>query len=260
MPVTRPVHSASTRRASGRVAGVRARVLGAGIAAAVASGLLIGSVPATAAPPGPRAVQAAAWIDDQVRHHRIHNAQFDFDDWGLTVDSYWALVATRKHADTAAGMVRAVSRNAQGYVQFDGAYFAGATAKVLLARRVGRLDSSVRVDGRAVNLRGKLLTMVTGTGRVRDEGDSDFSSTLTQSLAVLALARSGRAPQQVVDYLLRQRCPQGYFRERLGDGPAARPTPARTSTRRPSPCRPWSWRAPMVRSCGGEPSGRPLAG
>jgi hypothetical protein len=92
----------------------------------------------------------------------------------------------------------------------------GATAKVLLARRVGRLDSSVRVDGRAVNLRGKLLTMVTGIGRVRDEGDSDFSSTLTQSLAVLALSRSGRAPQPVVDYLLRQRCPQGYFRERLG--------------------------------------------
>jgi Squalene-hopene cyclase C-terminal domain len=194
---------------------LRARLLGAGTAVALACGLLA-TAPATAAPPSDEAVDAAGWIASQVRHHRIHNAEFDVDDWGLTVDAYWALVASRRHAGTAAGMVRAVSRHAQAYVQFDGSYFAGATAKVLLARRVGRLDTTVRIDGRAVNLRGRLLTMVTPTGRVRDEGETDFSSTLTQSLAVLAFARSGRAPQPVVDYLLRQRCPQGYFRERLG--------------------------------------------
>lgn len=215
MPVTRPTRFPA-RPAVHPAGRIRARLLGAGTAVALACGLLLGTAPATAAPPSDEAVDAAGWIASQVRHNRIHNGQFDFDDWGLTVDSYWALVASRRQADTAAGMVRAISRNAQAYAQFDGSYFAGATAKVLLARRVGRLDKTVRIDGRAVNLRGRLLTMVTPTGRVRDEGETDFSSTLTQSLAVLALARSGRAPQQVVDYLLRQRCPKGYFRERLG--------------------------------------------
>ena len=66
-----------------------------------------------------------------------------------------------------------------------------------------------------MNLRAQLRGMVRSTGRVSDEGASDFSSTLTQSLAVLAFARSGTAPRAVVDYLLRQRCPHGFFRQSL---------------------------------------------
>jgi hypothetical protein len=199
----------------------RSRLLCAGLATALAAGLL-GFTSADAAPPGKRAVLAADWIDSQVTRNRIHNNEFDFDDWGLTLDAYLALVATPRHLDTAEGMITATSRHAREYVQVGGAFFAGPSAKMLLARRVAGLDPIVNVGGERVNLRGRLLTMVNPRGRVRDEGDSDFSSTLTQSLAVLAFARSGKAPQAVVDYLLRQRCRQGFFRERLGSRTCSR--------------------------------------
>lgn len=211
--IPRPVPGPKACRQS-RVVRAAARAVSAAVAAVVAAGLL-GPAPAATAAPGPHAVNAAAWIADQVTQGRIHNKQFDFDDWGLTLDSYLALVATRREAPTATRMIRTTSRHADEYVQIGGKFLAGPTAKLLLSLRVARRDATIPVNGDAVNLRGRLSTMVAPTGRVRDEGTTDYSSTLTQSLAVLAFSRSGRTPQKVVDYLLRQRCHAGFFREAL---------------------------------------------
>lgn len=197
---------------------VPVRAFGACVVAALASGLLVSAPPAAGAAAGPDgpAVRAADWIVSQTRNGRIHNAEFDFDDWGLTLDSYLALVASGARPGAARKMIATVSRNLDAYVQVGGDYFAGPTAKTLLARRVAGLGRTVGSGSGAVDLRAQLRGMVTANGRVRDEGGSDFSSTLTQSLAVLAFARTGAAPQPVVDYLLRQRCPKGFFRESLG--------------------------------------------
>ena len=183
----------------------------------LAAGLLLGAPPAAATPEG-QAAKASKWIGSQIHDGRIHNNQFDFDDWGLTLDAYLALVATGNRPSKAERVINTVSRNAGAYVRFEGDYFAGPVAKTLLARRVAGLDATVRIGGATVNLRQQLRSMVGRSGRVSDEGASDFSSTLTQSLAVLAFARSGTAPPIVVDYLLRQRCPKGFFRESLGKG------------------------------------------
>lgn len=211
--VPRSVPGPMARRQSRVVRGA-ARAVSAAVATVVAAGLL-GPAPVAAATPGPHAVNGAAWIADQVKQGRIHNNQFDFDDWGLTLDSYLALVATRREATTATRIIRTTTGHADQYVQIDGNFLAGATAKLLLSLRAARRDAAIPINGKAVNLRGRLLTMVAPSGRVRDEGADDYSSTLTQSLAVLALSRSGRAPQKVVDYLLRQRCHAGFFREAL---------------------------------------------
>ena len=181
---------------------------------ALSLGLLVGAaVPASAAGKG-HAARSSAWIASQVHHGRIHNGQFDFDDWGLTLDAYLALVATDRHPKKARHVIKTVSRHVERYVQLNGDYYAGAVAKSLLARKVAGLSGTIPTAG--LNLRNRLRSMVTADGRVRDSARPDYSSTLTQGLAVLAFSRSGGSPQRVVDYLLRQRCPRGYFREALG--------------------------------------------
>jgi hypothetical protein len=50
-------------------------------------------------------------------------------------------------------------------------------------------------------------------GRVRDTGSTDYSTTFSQAYAVIGLARSGGVPQRAVDYLLKQQCSQGWFRQ-----------------------------------------------
>ena len=172
---------------------------------------------------------------------------------------YLALVATRRETATATRMIGTASRHADEYVQIGRDFQAGATAKLLLSLRVARRDAKVRINGDATNLRTQLRSMVAPTGRVRDEGPTDFTSTLTQSLAVLAFARSGHAPRKVVDHLLRQRCHAGFFREALGQAPAPRPAPPRTWNRPRSPCRPWWPLAPTVPTCPVAPSGRRAA-
>jgi len=211
--VFRSVPARMARRQPRVVRGA-ARAVSATVAVVLAAGLL-GPAPAAVAAPGPYAVDSAAWIASQVHQGRIHNNEFDFDDWGLTLDSYLALVATRRETATATRMIGTASRHADEYVQIGGDFQAGATAKLLLSLRVARRDAKVRINGDATNLRTQLRSMVAPTGRVRDEGPTDFTSTLTQSLAVLAFARSGQAPRKVVDHLLRQRCHAGFFREAL---------------------------------------------
>ena len=178
-------------------------------------GLLVGSPgPASAVAGKGQAAKASAWIATQVHDGRIHNGQFDFDDWGLTLDAYLALVATDRHPEKARHMIKAVSRHVKRYVQFNGDFFAGAVAKSLLARKVAGLSGTIPSAG--LDLRSRLRSMITANGRVSDTGSPDYSSTLTQGLAVIAFSRSSGSPQRVVDYLLRQRCPRGYFREALG--------------------------------------------
>jgi len=182
------------------------------VAASLAAGLvlaLVPSAPALAAQPD-RADRAAAWEVSQLNNGRIRNVQFGFTDWGLTLDTYFALVAAGNRPDRARTVIRTVSVNVRKYVQFDGDFFAGAVAKTLLARRVAGRDPSIEEAN--LNLRHKLLNLVGSKGRARDSGASDFSNTITQSFAVLALGRSGRLPAKVVTYLAKQQCRSGGFR------------------------------------------------
>jgi len=190
----------------------RTRVPAAALLVGVAICLL--PVSAVAAPadaaPAERANRAADWEVTQLRDGRINNVQFDFTDWGLTIDTYFALVAAGNRPAEAGDVIATVSDNVREYVSFDGDFFAGPVAKTLLARRVAGMDASV--ESANLNLRRKLTSLVAPTGRAKDSGAADFSNTISQSFAVLAFARSGELPDKVATYLLRQQCNRGYFR------------------------------------------------
>ncbi len=195
---------------SGLLAGT---LLGGGLVAAPATATAADTAADAASAPAGEAADSSRWLVSQLDNDRIRNVAFAFDDWGLTIDTYLALVATGVRPVRAQRVIETVSDNALEYVQFDDVFFAGAVAKLLLARRVAGMRGTVHsID---LDLRDQLLSQVRPSGRVSDSGGDDFSSTLTQSLAVIALARSGKVPQQVVDYLLRQQCREGYFREQL---------------------------------------------
>jgi hypothetical protein len=179
---------------------------------------LIGDGSALAAPAAksPRAKTAAAWLDSQVSRGRIHNGQFDFDDWGLTIDTAFALTAAGGHGKTRRHMTTAIRRHyLKDYATFSGDKLAGPMAKSLVAAEV--LGKNPRKFG-GHNVRRQVLSLVAPgsagfeAGRVRDTGTSDFSNTFAQAYATIGLARSGKVPQRVVDYLLKQQCADGYFR------------------------------------------------
>src|SRR5919202_1493408 len=84
--------------------------------------------------PGQR---AGDWLSSQVHRGRIHNGQFDFDDWGLTIDTAFALVATGRHHKVVRSMTRAIKHHYfKDYAAFGGDKFAGSMAKSLVAAEV----------------------------------------------------------------------------------------------------------------------------
>jgi hypothetical protein len=196
------------------------RAAAAAVSIVLASTLaLSGDGSALAAPAAPTLrpkPASAAWLDSQVAHGRIHNGQFDVDDWGLTIDTALALAATGGHRKTLRAMTKAIQHHYfGGYATFNGDKFAGSMAKSLLAAEV--LGRNPRTFG-GHNLRALVLSLAAPAsegfeaGRVRDTGDNDFSNTFAQAYAVIGLARSGGVRPKIVSYLLKQQCSEGYFR------------------------------------------------
>ena len=74
----------------------------------------------------------------------FHNDEFDFDDWGLTIDAAFALAADGSKPRKLAQITRQLEKKYESYISFDGNQFAGAWGKLLLrdqgaARRPARL-------------------------------------------------------------------------------------------------------------------------
>lgn len=157
--------------------------------------------------------KATGWLVTQLTEGRFHNGQYDYDDWGLTVDGLFALAADPDRSRASARVGRAVRNHVDDYTVFGGDRSAGATAKTLVAAEV--LEADVQHFG-GNNLRAQTKRLIDGggadEGRLEDTGQVDYSNTISQSYGVLGLARSGGAPRSTVKFLLRQRCQGGYFR------------------------------------------------
>ncbi len=114
-----------------------------------------------------------------------------------------------------ARVAEVLEANHEKYVSFDADTFANAMAKMLVTAKVLRATPR---DFGGSNLRARLRGLVAGPsagaeeGRVRDTGATDFSNTFGQAYAVIGLARTGGVRQEVLHYLFRQRCAEGYFR------------------------------------------------
>jgi hypothetical protein len=194
-------------------------------AAALALGVAPLATPASAVAADRPENRAEAFQSGEVRNNRIPSAFVPGADWGLTVDTIYLLAATGGRPVLVRRMGRVLADNAHKYTRVtfgDTTYrAAGAVAKVLIAARV--VDRPAQDFG-GVNYRKRLRSFIVDrgrdAGRLRDDNSdgSDFSSTLTQALGVIALSRSGAAPQRVVGHLLEQQCRNGGFTQTMTIG------------------------------------------
>ena len=165
---------------------------------------------------------AAGWLANQLVDDERVEVTFDFGDGpqtfadqGLTADVVVALAG----AGVASGQIAAATDWLEAQT---GAYtgtdedevYAGSVAKLLLVAEVTGRDTTF--DGQ--DLVALLEDREQDDGRFTDESDfGDFSSTITQSLAVLALHRTDDATPSdtAVSYLADQACDDGGFPQDL---------------------------------------------
>ncbi|MBA2388793.1 MAG: LPXTG cell wall anchor domain-containing protein [Geodermatophilaceae bacterium] len=143
-----------------------------------------------------------------------------FPDYGLTADSVVALAAAGVAGEASTAASDYLEANVELYVgdadvdddgvdDPDGEYYAGALAKTLLIAAVTGRDGA---DFGGVDLVSRLLFTETPDGRYSDVSEfGDFSNSIGQSLAVLALART--APDELSaeakTFLAGQQCADG---------------------------------------------------
>jgi len=187
------------------------------VAALAAGALLATSIAGPAQ--ADRADDGATWLESQLNDSLVHNDQFDFDDYGLTIDFGFGLQAIGGHGVTVRAIRDEMAEHVDSYttgVDFGQPelVFAGSLAK--LASYVQASGADPRAYGGAdlvKRLNRRVLTTNPVKGRVRDRGDDDFTNTIGQSFAARALARAG-SPRAgaTIRYLLRQQCEAGFFR------------------------------------------------
>lgn len=162
---------------------------------------------------------AAAWLMTAAAGAPILQTEFDgvaYDDYGLTADVVLALIAVGD-ATSAEPFATALAAPAAVAMYIgDGAtaQYAGSTAKLLATLDAAGADVS-DVAGR--DLTAELTALLAPSGRFSDLGADDYSTTVSQAWAVLALGATAEAPQVAVDYLTSQQCADQGFPVQLAD-------------------------------------------
>lgn len=175
---------------------------------------------ATSPDPAPDAATTAratlAWLGSLERTDGLLTTVFDgtaYPDHGLTLDVLVAALAA-DDAVLAAELAGVFTPEVVDAYAGDGtsAAYAGSTAK-------GAVVLGAAGSGAAATLEARLPDLLAESGRLSDLGSDDYSSTVTQAWAVLALARPGArasdgGAERVVraaTYLVEQRCEDGAF-------------------------------------------------
>jgi hypothetical protein len=180
---------------------------------AVAAGGTLVAPPAQAAT-NDYAASAASWLSRQLTAGVVHNRQFDFDDYGLSLDVYFALASLGRPA-AASSVIRALRADPTAYIGPRPTRSAGGA---------GKLATAVEVDGGnprsfgGVNLVRELQRLLTATGpqrgRAVDRGPDNFTNTIGQAWVVRALEGAGSPlADEATGFLLKQQCRAGFFRE-----------------------------------------------
>jgi hypothetical protein len=198
---------------------------------------LLGTAPAaSAATTTAPAPAAAGWLATQLtdgNHFQVVIGKQVFLDQGLTADAVLAFDAAKvaQDAATRATTWLAIPDVLAGYIG-DGVTVsrAGQLGKAALVAEAQGLDPAA-FGGR--DLLGELRALQAASGRFSDKfstepGDGDFSSSFSQSLAVLALHRAGGAgvPAAAVDFLAGSQCPDGGFPQSFGEDTCSSSTEA----------------------------------
>ncbi|MEO6867070.1 MAG: hypothetical protein ABI200_03535, partial [Gaiellales bacterium] len=124
-------------------------------------------------------------------------------DWGLTIDTLFALRATSADDDAAKNVIASLARKASTIIgPKDAGSDPSIVAKLLAASAVAG-SSNGKLGG--INLREATLTRF-------DEQGAAKAGTFGRSYALIGLARTGGAQAEHVSALLQQQCSDGYFR------------------------------------------------
>jgi hypothetical protein len=169
--------------------------------------------PAATGSTGQQAADAAAFVATTLAaggDHYVYPGT-TYLDGGNTIDAILALDEAGAGQDEAAAATAYLVAHLGDYVGSGGETYAGPTAKALLAVMAQGLDPHA-VGG--TDLLATLEGLQTPSGRFSDvSAYGDYSNTIGQALAIIALARSGApVPAAAVDFLGAQQCPDGGFR------------------------------------------------
>lgn len=160
---------------------------------------------------------AGAWLAEQLDDGVVYNAEFDFDDIGLTLDVLVALNGLGGFDDDVTQIVDAVEGGLDGYIGFGDDVFAGPVAKAAVVWRSVGEDPR---DAGGIDLVEILESTVTqddsdADGRIADQTESgeDYANVIGQAHAAQAL-HEAESPLtgDALDHLLFQQCADGFFR------------------------------------------------
>ena len=191
------------------------------------TGLTILVTPPAQAATAPRAVaQGADWLSGQLTNGLMQDRQYDFTDYGLSIDTALALEEVGGHSDQVATVGRALRDRYYSYTS--GADFgtddlyAGAIAKALVLAQIADTGPATYQPHVTNDLEGRVSDSAPTVGRIEDFVDptnqfgGDFANVIGQSFAARALtvADSGLA-DETRTFLLDQQCSAGFFREQF---------------------------------------------
>lgn len=207
------------------------------VVAVAAAGVMLTSPGALAATDThPRAVSATTWLTSQL------NAQLPFEQygsasWGPTLDAFYAFDELDVREGQQDRIVAALEDDVESYIGFGGEDIAGAIAKTLSAVQAQGIDQSTYAGGDLLErLEAQVEPSGGDEGRVHEYYDdgttvTDYSNTLDQAWAVRALAGENSADEdRVLEYLLRQQCEDGWFRESMASTDACTSSPSVDTT------------------------------
>ena len=186
--------------------------------------------PAQAAPAfDTRPVDAgAAWLVGQLSgSHLMHNPNFGgFDDYGLSIDTEFALATVGGYDATVTQIADAVAANVDSYTTYptspsNGTHItAGAIAKAVVAAQEASEDpTSFGGENLVQELEARVATGGAIVGRIQDQwvpGDdfeADYANVIGQAYAAEGLTAAGSTDAaEVTSFLLEQQCSAGWFR------------------------------------------------
>jgi hypothetical protein len=186
------------------------------LALTLSAGMSVGA--AAPAHAGDPIDQTERWMFKQLDNGLVHNNEFDYDDYGLSIDMGLAFQALDEIAQ-AKTVRKAIAKNVASYttgVDFMSSdIYANATAKAAAFAQVtgGNAASFGGVDLiRQLNKRVARTKPIAGRIQDKTAGD-DYANTIGQAFAVQALTTAkSRKAAKARSFLLSQQCKGGYFR------------------------------------------------
>jgi hypothetical protein len=201
------------------------------VASALATSVVVGgTAPAQAVSSSSPAGHGATWLAGQLnKHGLIHNPNFGgFDDYGLTIDTTFALKKIGGHKKDVARVRTALSQHVDNYttgVDFGStAEFAGADAKLLaFAQQTGGGVRDFGGTNLVSRVNDRVIDSGASKGRIQDIVDlpnagPDSANVIGQIFAARGLVKADTptAPS-VLKFLLAQQCGKGFFRLNLNE-------------------------------------------